>query len=199
MKRILLVGLYVFLTTSVTCIQAQDYTSATIYTRTFDTIVCQLKVQKSYTAIGNFHYLLEGDKKERKIYKDDIKQLVVGNDVYQFLSIHYKYSAGVETKIYQVLLEGTLTLYAQTYVQTQTLSPGGQLRGTGETYQEFFLKKEGIEAIKEISRIGFKKKILKYVDHCDALSLKIRNKEYGFDDLKKIVIEYNAWYALKHP
>ncbi len=199
MKRILFVGVLVFFITSLTRVQAQEYTSATIYTRTFDTIVCQLKVQKSYTALGNFHYLLEGEKKERKIYKDDIKQLVVGTDVYHFLSIHYKYSAGVETKIYQVLLEGPLTLYAQTYVQTQTLSPGGQMSGTGEIYHEYFLKKKGIEAIKEISRIGFKKNILKYVDHCDTLSLKIRNKEYGFDDLKKIVVEYNDWYALKHP
>jgi len=199
MKRFLfLVGL-VFFMTSVISVQAQEYTSATIYTRTADTIVCQLKVQKSYTSVGNFQYLLTGEKKERKIYKDDIKQLIIDSDVYRFFSIHYKYAAGVETKIYQVILEGTLSLYAQTYVQTQTLSPGGKVSGSGETYQEYFIKKEGIETLKEIGRVGFKKQILKFIDHDDALSLKIRNKEYVFEDLKKIVIEYNAWYALKHP
>ncbi len=179
--------------------QEKEYRSATIYTRHGDTILCQLKNSKSYTSAGNFYYLLPGDKKEKKIYKDDINALRVEEEVYHFFRIHYKYAAGVETKIFQELEKGHLTLYAKTYVQTQALTPGGERRGSGETYQDYYIKKEGMDEIKKIDRMGFKKKILNYVDRYDVLSAKIYNKEYGIDDLIKIVEEYNLWYTEKHP
>lgn len=179
--------------------QDSEYKPATIYTRTGDTLVCQLKNSKSYTSLGNFYYLMPGDKKEKKIYKDDIQLLLVDQDVYCFFRIHYKYAAGVETKVFQELVKGHLTLYAKTYVQTQSLTPGGQRRGSGETYQDYFIKKDGVDEIKKIGRVGFKKKILTYVDRYDQLSAKIYSKEYRMDDLRKIVEEYNLWYTEKHP
>lgn len=178
-------------------IQAQDYRPAIIYTRTADTIVCQIKVVDSYTNIGNFHYKIEGEDKEQKIYKDDIDSIHIGNKRYVFLRIHYKYSAGVETKVFQVLEEGFLTLYAKTFVKVQTLGPGGKVTGEGGTYQDYFLKKQGVSDIKKINRVGFKKNILKYVDRDDVLYKKIRTKEYGYDQIELIIKEYNEWYKTR--
>jgi hypothetical protein len=192
--------LFAFMIVAAMRIEAQEYTPATIYTHTGDTITCLLKTLKSYTAAGNFYYVeKETDKKEKKLYKDDIDSLIVGQEVYRFLKIHYKYAAGIETQIFQELVQGPLTLYAKSYVQTQALTAGGQLRGQGEVYKEYYLKKEEVDQIKKIGRVGFKKNILKYVDRCDPVAQKIYAKEYAIDDLIKIVAAYNMWYQEKYP
>ena len=175
---------------------AQDYSSAYIYTKKKDTIFCQLKVQDSYTNTGSFTYFLEGDKKSKKIFKEDIDSIHLGTKVFVFMSIHYKYSAGYEIKVYQKIEEGKLSLYAKTHEQTKALSPGsGNLSGAGNSYYEYFIKQEGISAIKKIGRVGFKHAILKYIDRNNSLVQKIHNKEYRYNDLPEIIREYNAWYT----
>ena len=132
----------------------------------------------------------------KKIFKEDIDSIKVGAKVFVFMSVHYKYSAGYDIQVYQKIEEGKLSLYAKTHEQTKVLSPGsGNLSGAGNIYYEYFIKQEGIAAIKKIGRVGFKHAILKYVDRNNSLVQKIHNKEYRYNDLPQIIREYNAWYT----
>jgi hypothetical protein len=188
---------YTILFTSLVIINiiAQDYAPATIYTRKGDTIQCQLKVYNSYTNTGSFIYKLADEKNTYKLFKEEVDSIYVNANVYVCISVHYKYSAGYDTKVYQKMEQGQLSLYAKAYEQTQTLSPGsGSLSGPGAKYFEYFIKKEGLTTIRKIGKSGFKKRMLSYVDRYDLLAQKIHRKEYTYKDISKIVSEYNEWY-----
>ncbi len=58
------------------------------------------------------------------------------------------------------------------------------------------VKKENGEVI--FLRSGFRKTMSKLLSDDPALADKIKNREYGKDDLETIVEEYNQWYKEKH-
>jgi hypothetical protein len=90
-----------------------------------------------------------------------------------------------------ILVDDYLKLFSIYYE-----SPGSG--GPGNGYAPRFLIQAPNSKPLVIRRFYFKKDILESISDYKLLSEKIVSKEYKYDDMKKIVSEYNSWKQMKN-
>lgn len=127
----------------------------------------------------NFIYvklIQEGTNKMQNYRADKIITFYVGAAHYESLILndtHY---------FFKIVLKGPISLFEQT-----------NIKNTKRSY--YLLRKDYLV---KVPKMHFRKNMIAYFNDCDGLCKEIKNKKFKFNDLDKIVLEYNNWYAISN-
>lgn len=124
----------------------------------------------------NVKLMQEGATKIQNYRADKIRAFYVGAAHYESLILnntHY---------FFKVVLKGQISLFEQT-----------NIKNTKRSY--YLLRKDYLV---KVPKMHFRKNMIEYFKDCDELCKRIKHKEFKFNDLDKIVLEYNNWYALRN-
>ncbi len=167
-----------------------SYDTGLIITINNDTINCLVPLDVSY---GNKILIkIDNGTIEKEMNSSDIKYLVTKYNVFE--SISYTVKKKEKNKLMRFIIEGNINLYSYTIINTgNSYSAAG---GTTTMYTaptiEYVIKKD--KKTYYLKKRKFNETIIPIIKGATELINKIENKEYQYNDIEKIINEYNKFH-----
>jgi hypothetical protein len=151
----------------------------------------------SMTSNNKVFYKTNSDtKKKSKFKKDEIDCFIIKNNSGELFKYAYVKTSKRKRKLFQVLIEGKVSLYARTGYQATHLDNGNSTTTFYNDTDLYYVKKKNEEYASnrffENAFKSFKKTAANYFMECSSLVSKINNGDYKSEQLFEIVNEYNS-------
>lgn len=169
-----------------TCYGQVDYGfgEGIIVTKQGDTIKCFVEMAVTYESKIAYKKAPQGEK--LSIPSSDIKSLTTPYKYWENIQV------GKKEKLMSLAVDGDAQLFNHV-----TINPGQSSPMAGGTYTMnnaptviYMLKKN--QVFYEIRKKDFKATIAALLSDCPTVINKVNNKEYKFDDIEKVISEYNS-------
>ncbi len=161
------------------------YLDATIIKKKGDSIICLIKREISY-----------GDFITYKVTKDAYESQIATTDI-SCIKFAFKYLENIKIdnkeKLATLVVDGKTRLY--NYVELQQGATREMPNSNGGMYTphtmivHYIIKR--LDVYKEIRSKFFSYDLKPYIEDCNSLVTKIESQEYLFEDMMKIIQEYN--------
>ena len=142
-----------------------------------------------------FYKKTKNAKKKSKFKKDEIEYFIVKNNTGNLVKYAYVETAKNKLKLFQVLIEGKVSLYLKKGVENMHLDNGNSITIVQHDKNLYYVKKQNEEFASNrfFANVfkSFKKTAGNYFSDCKSLVTKINNDEYNSDQLFEIVEDYN--------
>jgi hypothetical protein len=142
-----------------------------------------------------FFKTTEKAKKKSKYKKEQVQYFVIRNNKEKIVKYAYIKTSEKKLKLFQVLIEGKVSLYLKKGVENMYLDNGKSTTIIQNDKNLYYVKKqnEKYASNRFFANVfkSFKKTAGKYFSDCEPLIKKIDNGDYKSDQLFEIVKEYN--------
>ncbi|WP_370390455.1 hypothetical protein [uncultured Winogradskyella sp.] len=181
--------------------------SGTLVLKNKDTLTGVVKFENSSTTKdliglrgvgGNnkiFYKKTKEIKKKLKFKKELVDYFIIKNNNGKTVKFAYVKTSKKNLKLFQVLIEGKVSLYLKKGVQNMYLDNGNSTTIIQNDIDLYYVKKENepYASNRFFANVfkSFKKTAGKYFSDCDNVVRKIENDEFNSDDLYEIIEEYN--------
>ncbi|WP_026753738.1 hypothetical protein [Sediminibacter sp. Hel_I_10] len=180
----------------------------TLVLKNKDTLVGVVKFENSSTTKdlvglrgfgGNnkiFYKKNEEDNQKSKLKKEQVDYFIIKNNFGKIVKYAYVKTSKNRLQLFQVLLEGKVSLYLKKGIENMYLDNGNTTTIIKSDKDLYYVKKqnEKFASNRFFANVfkSFKKTAKTYFSDCQPLVTKISNNEYKSDQLFEIVKEYNG-------
>lgn len=135
------------------------------------------------------------EKKKFKFKKEQVEYFIIKNNKRKIVKYAYVETSEKKLKLFQILVEGKISLYLKKSVENMYLDNGNSTTIIQHDKNLYYVKKqnEKFASNRFFENVfkSFKKTAGKYFSDCKLLIKKINSGEYKSDQLFEIVKEYN--------
>jgi hypothetical protein len=154
------------------------YDNGKIIKKSGEEITCLVPLAMSYG--DNINYKMTKDSEVKLISVSDIKYLQTPYNVYENVRINKS------EKLMRIISSGKMFLYCY-IISSDPPSQGGYSYVAHDP--NYVIKKDSL--IIEVKKSNFKDLFTEKMNDCITIADKIKNKDYKFKDIEKVVTEYN--------
>jgi len=178
-----IIGLILICCLSDNCVaqKVYQYQKGKIIKSSGDTINCLVPISIYYE--DELNYKIDKNSPEITIKIKDIKFLETPFNIFENIS------SNKNNRLMRIVVKGEITLYSYV-IPDESSNPNGGLYLYSAPDIYYTIKKSDLYY--EVKKRNFKVLLSEQLKDCNDLVLKIKNKVYKFDDLEKIINEYNS-------
>ncbi len=151
-----------------------------IIKKTGDTISCLVPVSIHYGT--EIKYKFDENSPEKSIKSYDIKYLLTPYNAYENVLVDN------EEKLMRIILIGKIKLYSY-IIPDEGYNPNGGFYMYGPPNIEYTLEKDS--SLYTFTKKNYEKTLKEQLKECTEIVAKIGKKGYKFDDIEKILSDYN--------
>ncbi len=134
-------------------------------------------------------------KKKTKFKKEEVEYFIIRNNKGKIVKYAYIPTSDKKLKLFQVLIEGRVSLYMKKSIETMYLDDGNTTTIMQHDKNLYYVKKsnEKFASNRFFANVfkSFKKTATRYFSDCKSVVSKINSDEYKSDQLFEIVKVYN--------
>ncbi len=152
-----------------------------IITKQNDTIRCQVELAVTYGK--KVAYRLKSDGKELSISSNEVKSIQTPYKYWENIQL------GKNERLMSLLVDGGVRLFNHVTVQEGVPQSGGITPYMAPKILYAIVKSN---TIVEVKKNNFREVIQQTLNECASVLEKVASKDYKFNDLEKVVAEYNS-------